>query len=57
MNVNPVDDSSTNKDSSPNAAQAVDEATQQVEKSQQSSVPEESAALTLGLLKQVKNNF
>ena len=52
MNVNSVDDSSTNENSS---AQAVDEATQQVENAQQSSVPEESTALTLGLLKQVKN--
>ena len=55
MNVKSVDDSSTNKDSSPNAAQAVDEATQQVENQQQAQSKEETAALTLGLLKQVKN--
>ena len=51
MNVNPEDNVNTQE----NAENAVEEATQQVEKAQQSQPKEESASLTLGLLKQVKN--
>ena len=55
MDVNSVDNSSPPENVASSAAQAVDEATQQVENKQQAKTPDEPAALTLGLLKQVKN--
>lgn len=53
MNVNTVEKFSAETNTS--SSQAVDEVTQQVENKLPSSAPEESTALTLGLLKQVKN--
>lgn len=50
MNVNPEDNANVNTQE--NAERAVEEATRQVENAQPK---EETATLTLGLLKQVKN--
>ena len=53
MNVNLEDNDNINTQE--NAEHAVEEATRQVENAQQSQPKEETASLTLGLLKQVKN--
>lgn len=53
MNVNTEDNDNINTQE--NAEHAVEEATQQVENQQQAQPKEETASLTLGLLKQVKN--
>ena len=55
MDVNSVNNSFPPENVATSAEQAVDEATQQVENQQQAQPKEETAALTLGLLKQVKN--